>query len=162
MSSPTISPLWTGSRGEGWVVTQSGLILLYLLLPLRGRTWPTPLRRLARVVGAPVLTAGGLLLVTGGLALGRQITPLPYPSEQGHLVVRGPYRYVRHPMYSGLCLGALGFALLTTHSLRLVFTLLLALFFDAKARREEDWLIARYPDYLTYRQRVRRLIPGLY
>jgi protein-S-isoprenylcysteine O-methyltransferase Ste14 len=41
--------------------------------------------------------------------------------------------------------------------------LLLLPFFAAKARREETWLVARYPDeYPAYRRRVRRLIPWVY
>jgi len=44
----------------------------------------------------------------------------------------------------------------------LVASLALAIFFDAKARREERWLRRRFPEYTRYEQRVRRFIPGIY
>lgn len=154
--------LLEGPHGEGWVALQAALLLLYLVAPRLGPAWPVPLRRAGRALGGLGGLGGGLLLVTGALALGRQLTPLPLPKANGALVERGPYRLVRHPIYGGVCLGALGGALLTAHSGRLAMTLLLLLFFDAKARREETWLIHRYPAYSAYQRRVRRLIPWLY
>ena len=39
---------------------------------------------------------------------------------------------------------------------------LLLVFFDIKSRREEAWLVARFPAYADYRRRVRKLIPFIY
>ena len=153
---------WEGARGETWVLLQAGLALLYLLAPRPGGRWPAPLRRGARLVGLPLLLTGGLLTAAGARALGRQLTPLPAPPASGRLVVDGPYRYVRHPIYSGVVLGALGLALLTAHPLRLALTPVIIAFFNAKAIREEHWLNQRYPEaYSAYRQRVPRLLPRL-
>jgi protein-S-isoprenylcysteine O-methyltransferase Ste14 len=154
--------LLEGPRGEGWVALQAALLLLYLIVPRLGPAWPEPLRSAGRALGGLGALGGGLLLAAGSLALGRQLTPLPHPKAGGALVEHGPYRLVRHPIYSGVCLGALGGALLTAHGGRLAVALLLLVFFDAKARREEAWLIRRYPAYPAYRRRVRRLIPWLY
>jgi protein-S-isoprenylcysteine O-methyltransferase Ste14 len=41
-------------------------------------------------------------------------------------------------------------------------TLGMALLLDAKARREEVWLLETYPAYAAYRRRVRRFFPYLY
>lgn len=41
-------------------------------------------------------------------------------------------------------------------------SLALAVFFDAKARREERWLRQRFSDYTRYERRVRRFIPWIY
>jgi protein-S-isoprenylcysteine O-methyltransferase Ste14 len=43
-----------------------------------------------------------------------------------------------------------------------VAALVLALFLDAKARREERWLRRQFPDYADYELKVRRFIPGVY
>jgi protein-S-isoprenylcysteine O-methyltransferase Ste14 len=40
--------------------------------------------------------------------------------------------------------------------------LLLLVFFDIKSRREEAWLLARFPAYRDYRRRVRKLMPFIY
>lgn len=148
-----------GARGEGWVVGQALLLLIYLLAPRSAATWP---RRLPPLAGLPALLLGAGLLAWGSGALGRLLTPLPRPAATGQVIDRGPYRHLRHPIYAGVTLGALGLALLTRHDRRLLVTAALALFFDAKARREERWLLTHYPEYRVYRERVRRFVPGLY
>ena len=72
---------------------------------------------------------------------------------------RGPYRYVRHPMYVAITVTGAGWALAWQST---AGALLLLAFFDLKSRREERWLEAAYPSYADYRRRVRRFIPGLY
>jgi len=69
---------------------------------------------------------------------------------------------VRHPIYFGLLLAALGISLFTLSPLRLLLTLLLGVFFDCKATREEKWLLERYPGYPAYQAKVRKLVPYLY
>ncbi len=78
------------------------------------------------------------------------------------MVEHGAYRWVRHPIYSGLILGALGLALLRGGILSLLYALILFIFFDIKSRKEESWLREKYVDYADYQQRVRKLIPFIY
>ena len=44
----------------------------------------------------------------------------------------------------------------------LAWACLLSVFLDLKSRREESWLLARFPTYAAYRRRVRKLIPFIY
>ena len=68
---------------------------------------------------------------------------------------------MRHPVYGGVLLLALGWSLAEA-PLALVPTALLALVFDLKSRREEVWLRERYPEYAAYAERTRsRFIPRL-
>jgi protein-S-isoprenylcysteine O-methyltransferase Ste14 len=115
-----------------------------------------------RVVGL-VLGGIGMLLALGGLfALGTNLSPLPHPKEGAPLVETGVYGVVRHPIYSGLILGAAGWALLHGSLLTLVLAGVLFVFFDIKSRREERWLARQFPAYERYRTRVRKLIPFIY
>jgi protein-S-isoprenylcysteine O-methyltransferase Ste14 len=77
-------------------------------------------------------------------------------------VETGPYGWVRHPIYSGLILAAFGWALIAQGWLTLLWAVVLLVFFDIKSRREERWLMARFPAYASYRKRVRKLIPLIY
>lgn len=149
-----------GRRGEIWVVVQAALLLLLVLAPSVGPTWPQT--EAVRLLGAACLVVGVTLLAWSAFNLGRSLTPFPRPLPQGRLVTHGAYRFVRHPIYSAVLLCALGYALITTSPLRLVITVVLFVFFDLKARREEAWLQAQYPDYAAYRARVKRLIPWVY
>ena len=149
-------------RGGWWVAAQVPLLALAVVLP----PWTArsdggfghPLQWLGLV-----LAAGGMLLVLAGLvALGRALTPFPHPREGAQLVTRGVYRLVRHPVYTGLLVGAFGWALAWLSGAGVAYSALLAVFFDRKARREERWLRSRFPGYPDYEGRVRRFIPGIY
>jgi protein-S-isoprenylcysteine O-methyltransferase Ste14 len=65
-------------------------------------------------------------------------------------------------MYGGAILIGFGWSLADA-PLGLIPTALLVLLFDLKARREEAWLIERFPAYATYRAGTpRRFVPWLY
>ena len=74
----------------------------------------------------------------------------------------GVYRRVRHPIYGGLILIAVGWSLISS-PLALVFTFVLGLLLEVKSRLEESMLVQRFPEYDAYRDRVRwRFVPGVH
>jgi protein-S-isoprenylcysteine O-methyltransferase Ste14 len=115
-----------------------------------------------RIAGAIAVLIGIVVLGISAVALGKSLTPFSRPLPTAELVTSGTYRFVRHPIYFGLLLAALGIALLASNFLRLVLTLLLGIFFNYKATREEKWLVERYPGYPAYQAKVRKLVPFLY
>jgi protein-S-isoprenylcysteine O-methyltransferase Ste14 len=158
-------PWWKGARGEWLVVLQVALIALVIFGPrtIAGQpSWPFPLPQACRVLGVLLVAGGGGLLLAGLLRMGRALTPLPYPKEGGRLLQTGPYALVRHPMYGGGLVLALGWALWTRSWLALGYGFILFVFLDLKSRREERWLIERFPEYADYRRRVRKLVPFVY
>jgi protein-S-isoprenylcysteine O-methyltransferase Ste14 len=159
------SPWWQGKRGEGYVAAQ---VILFLVVAFGSRTWPglpewtPPFTWLGAIVGGLLILIGGFLSLTGILRLGPNLTPLPYPKDDATFVETGPYRLVRHPIYSGLIFAAFGWALWVNGWLTLGYALLLFVFFDLKSRREEGWLREKFAEYEAYQKRVRKLIPFVY
>jgi protein-S-isoprenylcysteine O-methyltransferase Ste14 len=151
-----------GPRGEGWVALQVVVLVLTAASGFAGPALDGSVREVARWVGLAVGFAGGLLALRGVWDLRRQITALPYPPDGARLVETGAYRLVRHPIYGGIVLGGIGWALVTASAAAAVMAIVLFVFFDLKARREEAWLLARLPGYAVYRARTRRLIPWCY
>lgn len=151
-----------GPRGEGWVALQVVLLLAAAASGFAGPAIGGPVREVARWLGFAVGLAGGALALRGVYDLRRQITPLPYPPDGARLIETGAYRLVRHPIYGGIVLGGIGWALVTASAPAAVMAVVLFVFFDLKARREEAWLLERLPGYAAYRARTRRLLPGLY
>lgn len=148
-----------GKRGEGWFVLQMVLFALIFFAP-QATCFACP--PWLRGVGLVILAVGGVLGTWGMVALGRNLTPFPKPVEGGTLVTHGPYRVVRHPIYAGLILGTLGWALFRANLLGLALAVLLFVFFDLKSRREEQWLRQTYPGYAEYQARVKKLVPWIY
>jgi protein-S-isoprenylcysteine O-methyltransferase Ste14 len=96
--------------------------------------------------GPAVLVIGLVAIVIGGGVAGRGIwdlrsslSPFPRPIAGAPLVESGAYRLIRHPIYSGLVLGAIGWGLVTSSIVAIGAVGLLFLLFAAKSRREEVW-----------------------
>jgi protein-S-isoprenylcysteine O-methyltransferase Ste14 len=154
-----------GPRGEGWVIAQ--LVLLAIigwagLGSVADAGVPGPWGPLSLLVGLLAIAAGSLLAARGSWDLRSSFSPFPRPVDGAPLIETGAYRLVRHPIYSGLILGAVGWALVTSSLVALVSAGLLFVLFAAKGRREEAWLAEIHPDYAAYQRRTRRLIPGIY
>jgi protein-S-isoprenylcysteine O-methyltransferase Ste14 len=121
-----------------------------------------PARTALAALGAVLLVGGIVLVALGARQLGAAATPLPRPQPGTRVIESGLYARVRHPIYAGVLLSALGWALLTASLAALLLVALLAALLDLKARREEAWLIEHDPTYDAYRRRTRRFIPRLY
>lgn len=143
-------------------MAQVPLLLLVSVIPVRfgaGQLMPDGLFPL----GGVALTAlGGLLVIWGFVSLGNALTPFPRPLEEASLHRQGAYRWMRHPIYTGVMLAAFGWALWWLSPAGVFFSLLLAVFFDRKAAQEEIWLRQKYANYAEYARRVKRFIPAVY
>ena len=156
-------PWWKGRRGEWYVGLQFALFALVVFGPHGAAiTWPAPLAAIARPAGIALILAGALIATAAVFKLGRNLTPLPHPKDDSTLVETGLYGWVRHPIYCGLTLAAFGWACVAQGWLTLLWALVLLVFFDIKSRREEAWLLARFPAYADYQRRVRKLLPFIY
>jgi protein-S-isoprenylcysteine O-methyltransferase Ste14 len=151
-----------GSRGEGWLAIQFGLLIAIVAAAYAGRAWGGDAGIATSVVGIVLMIGGGALAIRGIVDLRESLTPFPRPREGGRLIESGAYRLTRHPIYGGLVIGALGWGLFKASPLALVLAFALLVFFDLKSRREEAWLADSYPGYDAYRRRTRRLIPFVY
>ncbi|MBO9309089.1 MAG: isoprenylcysteine carboxylmethyltransferase family protein [Chloroflexi bacterium] len=148
------------SRGERWVVVQLILLSALLLAPaIAPERWSAAAADLARPLGLGIGALGALIVALAARYLGRNLTIFPKPKADGYMTDRGVYRFVRHPMYCGVILCALGWSLWQTSGAALVISAILLVFFDRKAAQEERWLQARYPEYAAYRRRVKKFLP---
>lgn len=112
-----------------------------------------------RAAGVVVCLAGFAFAAWGVRVLGAALTPEPEPLPDAPLVRSGPYAMVRHPIYTGVIAASTGWTLAWSNwTLALVVCILLAWFFEAKAKVEERWLRSRFPEYDAYARRVRRRV----
>lgn len=114
--------------------------------------------------------AGGLALGLAGAALciysrrllGRNWSASVQLKHDHELIQSGPYRYVRHPIYTGFLLLFLGSAVMIGEWRGLLSVAIVFVSFWRKLRLEENWLGQHFgPAYQAYRQRTKALIPAV-
>jgi protein-S-isoprenylcysteine O-methyltransferase Ste14 len=149
------------SVGVGWVIAQGILFGIFLLALIAGETVSdVPGLLFAQIVGLIVAVAGSVLSVWSLMQHGWQVSPFPRPVDGAVLVETGPYRYVRHPMYSGIVVFTLGVGLAYANPVAILSSITFLVFFMAKTGREEEMLVEQVDGYRSYRSDVPwRLIP---
>jgi protein-S-isoprenylcysteine O-methyltransferase Ste14 len=111
-----------------------------------------------------VLMAGGIALrFTAVIVLGRYFTPVVMVGRGQRVVDTGPYRWVRHPSYTGSLLTIAGVLLAMTNWLALLALLPVIAGLLYRIRVEEQALSEQLGDaYRSYMRRTKRLVPFLY
>lgn len=153
-ATPTAAPHRTARL---LVTAQFTLLAVVALLPRRA-DWPTPPG--VRALGHAGAVAGATVAVVAGTSLGDGLSALPLPNQRTVLRTDGLYRYVRHPVYSGLLLAAT--ARILTRGNREGAAVLVALtaLLHVKARFEEQHLLVRFPEYGRYAATTPRFVPA--
>jgi protein-S-isoprenylcysteine O-methyltransferase Ste14 len=118
----------------------------------------------------PWLVGLGLLLVGLGLGsavwarvhIGRNWGPPMTQKDQPQLVTSGPYRLIRHPIYSGILLAGVGTAMAVSW-LGMIAVVLAGAYFVYSATVEERYLAKQLPDsYPDYKRATKMLVPFIF
>lgn len=144
------------TKGNVLVVLQFALIAAILLMA-------------SDEVNVPWIYVGGVLFIAPGIIilffsikqLGGSLTANPVPRESGRLIETGLYKYVRHPIYTGLLLATLGSCVQSMAVVKFFVWFLLLALLIYKARFEEKLLAAKYSTYTDYMKRTGRFVPRL-
>jgi protein-S-isoprenylcysteine O-methyltransferase Ste14 len=87
---------------------------------------------------------------------------LPRPVKKSQLVMVGPYKYIRHPMYSSVLIVAASLVAGDFSLIKLGIGILLTFCLIIKLEYEENLFVRRFPEYDAYRKITKRLIPFLW
>jgi protein-S-isoprenylcysteine O-methyltransferase Ste14 len=141
----------TRQRSQLYVTAQFLLIALIAVCVL---TEPATSNPLWHGIGFAICAPGVVIMVAALAAMGRLMRVWPEPMKDGHLVTRGVYAWLRHPMYTGITLVVIGLAVRTPTLGVIAAGGCLVALLCVKSRFEEQLLRARYPDYGAYRART--------
>jgi len=142
-------------------------ILIGWLLLFRGYRLPSPFntRIIPQADAIPVVSS---ILCVCGLGfclwaraiLGRNWSGTVTLKENHELIVHGPYRLVRHPIYTGLLAMLLATAMQQGHIAGFIGVILVFISFWIKLSGEEEVMLKQFPaPYAAYRERTKRIIP---
>jgi protein-S-isoprenylcysteine O-methyltransferase Ste14 len=151
-------------RARYWLT----LVIAYVLLT-QGNRFPYPLRLIliphtvsSGWIGALLCGYGLALAIWARLTLGRNWSAIVTLKENHELIQGGPYRFVRHPIYTGLESMFVGTAIALGHLAAFIAVPLVFVSFWIKLSQEERLMIKQFPkDYPDYQRRVKRVIPFL-
>lgn len=149
---------------DGLAAEWAGRLLVALqfgLLALMGwRAWVT-LPALEIPAGALLFGSAGMALWTLAVNRPGNFNIRPTPRSGGTLVTSGPYRWIRHPMYTSVLLAAAGAAVMSNQVFDAVLWLGLLTVLVVKAGIEERALMVRFPSYQDYKTQTTRFVPWL-
>lgn len=139
------------------VTLQFLLLAAYIFLP---EFYGNYLQQGLQIIGGLIMLGGSIVLLWALLQLRENLRVFPTPIEGGHLVTRGIFRWIRHPIYSGIIFLALGYAIYNSSFNHLLMALLIFLFFYIKASYEENRLTQVYPEYESYKLQSGMFLPA--
>jgi protein-S-isoprenylcysteine O-methyltransferase Ste14 len=157
---------------------QEGLFILATLRPLGAVLWlgliawiidpawmawsGMPLSVWLRWTGVGLLASAGLLLLWTFRSLGKNLTDTVVTRHDHTLIVHGPYRWIRHPLYASAALLVVAMSLVAANWFFLVTGVVVFCLLVARTRTEEENLVARFGDsYRAYMERTGKFVPRI-
>jgi len=158
------------SQSSGAQMLYTAILVLGVLMIFAKQSGFPWLDRQLFPVSVPVVLAGFLVVLMGvafsiwaRLILGSNWSNRVAVKENHTLVRTGPYRIVRHPIYSGILVGMLGSAVQRGGIRCFAGVLICGLSFWLKTRAEERFMVQSFgEEYLQYRHRVKALAPFIF
>lgn len=155
-------PTGRGVRGFTGSRVAVVVIAVFLARALGFRMHPAHNGAAATGVGLAVFFLGLALAVWARVYIGRNWGMPMTRKEDPELVTTGPYSRVRHPIYTGIILAAIGTSLAIS-VYGLIAVAALAALFIYSATREEAYLAEQFPStYPAYKRSTKMLIPFIY
>lgn len=111
-----------------------------------------------------VLLAASVLLVAWAIIAMRlsKLRISPVPAAESVLITNGPYKFIRHPMYTAIVLGAAGLLASYFSRIRLYMAVTLIIVLIIKLFWEEKMLAEKFSGYMVYKTRTWRLFPYIF
>ncbi len=159
-----VASVWAKAGQTSWARFAGFRIAIVLILllvvraqVLKGHAVTTD--SLLQGIGLAIFVLGLALAVWARIYLGRNWGMPMSTKDEPELVTSGPYRVVRHPIYSGIILAMTGTAI-GVSLYWVVAVALLAAYFSYSALMEERYLTQQFPDaYPGYQRSTKMLIP---
>jgi protein-S-isoprenylcysteine O-methyltransferase Ste14 len=143
------------TRPPGLLIVIVGFLLIRIIGPSSLKVDSLALE----AVGAVLCLSGLGLAVWARIYLGRNWGMPMTQKDEPELVTTGPYRFVRHPIYSGILVAILGTSL-ATNLYVLIGVGVVGIYFVYSAKVEEKIMTTSFPNsYPSYRMRTKMLIP---
>ena len=137
-------------------------VILFFLYIFDLQIWNVVIPEWLRQTGLILAIFGVLLFLIAMLQLNKNLSPFPSPKSGSELVRSGLYKFIRHPIYTGILIAFLGFALFSESIYRILITFGLYLLFLIKTEYEEHRLQEKFSEYDRYKKVTGRFLPKVF
>lgn len=152
-------PLTVPIKDMIYVVIQLILFVLFFL-PVTGQEDKYSIYYF-KLAGFIISTSGSIVLCVSLVQLKINFTPFPSPKKSGTLIQSGLYKFIRHPIYTGILLLALGISMYQGSAWKFAVTVALQILFYFKSEYEEKLLTNKFKKYKDYKLNTGRFFPRL-
>ena len=102
---------------------------------------------------------GAVIISLGIIHLNDSLTPFPTPRKDARLISSGIYKFIRHPIYTGIIITLISYGIYTTSIGRILICVILCVVFYFKSELEEKLLVERFTEYEQYKNITGRFFP---
>jgi protein-S-isoprenylcysteine O-methyltransferase Ste14 len=111
--------------------------------------------------GLVIAFFGGIIITLALLQLNKNLSPFPTPKDSASLLQNGLYKYMRHPIYTGIILLFSGYSVYQNSVYKLLISVFLVILFYLKSNYEEQRLEQKFPNYQRYKDKTGRFFPWI-
>lgn len=118
---------------------------------------------LALIIAGFILLYGAIILrIISFNTIGNNFSAAIEVKTDSNLVVKGIYKYIRHPLYFSIFLINVSVILIFACLIMWIFVLLTFIGILIRIKKEEAFLVSHYPEYKQYQKGTKKLIPWIY
>jgi protein-S-isoprenylcysteine O-methyltransferase Ste14 len=147
-------------KGSCFIIVAGTIVIVILNLVCRNNAWGI-MPKLIYWCGIIFIIIGVILRIYSVLILGKAFTVSVQVNSNQKIIQSGPYKYIRHPAYSGSILSLIGISLAFRSSIGVVGTLIIiACIYGYRIKVEESMLATYFKtSYQEYKKHTKRIIP---
>lgn len=134
-------------------------LLLFMGYVLPISFFPIHLNIYIQLLSLAIASLGLFEVVLSIIQLNSSLTPFPTPKENASLITNGIFKYIRHPIYSGIILMTLFYGIYCENFYKILIGILLFIVFYFKSNYEENLLKSKFVSYSNYMSKTKKFIP---
>lgn len=112
--------------------------------------------------GLFILFFGVLICLWAIINLNKSLSVFPSPPDNAKLISNGIYKFIRHPIYTGVIFITIGYSIFSESVYRFFISLFLIVLFYLKSKYEEKLLQLKFKEYSSYKKTVGRFLPKIF
>ncbi len=124
--------------------------------------WSLGFSTFIQKIGLLSFTLGLIIITISFIQLNKNLTAFPTPKKNAVLLSNGLYKFVRHPIYTGVILTFLGYSFYQNSVYKLLITILLIILFHFKTNYEEQQLEKKFSNYKLYKSKTGKFLPKIF